>query len=167
MKLLLMCLVLPVLAGCTSTERSMRIFEHASVSLAADKWQGYRPIAGKNTVLEDSQWVTSVPMLVDSISGYRLELELSQDLLVEGNKIDVPSWNSHAFLHVLNAPAYRNVTDVSGTVLVTAVEPRGIRLELNLHAPSTGWAVSGAGFYRYASHTCVGKSDWACDFYSK
>jgi hypothetical protein len=105
--------------------------------------------------------------VVDGISGYTLHVELIDKGLIEGGQFKIPSENCRAYLHTLNAPSFSNITDIKGIVKVIMVEPDGAKLEFDVKSSNSSWAYAGVEFFKYAKHSCVGKVDWACEFYSK
>lgn len=160
------CLALALLGGCTSVERSTRLFEHAAVSDKAGTSR--RVIEGDSLVLERSEWSSPrIVILPDMISGYALDVVLSQEALVKGNKVDCPSRRCVPHLLPLTAPNYHTYTDVTGTLRISDVTREGARVEVDLRSAGADWALSVEDFYRYAPRSCVGMVDWACQFYSK
>lgn len=155
------------LAGCTSTEKFTRLYENASIALQSEEWRGYGIIDGGNLVVETSYFKSTLPYVVDGISGYTLYIELSSTVLSQGKYIKIPSDNIKTYLHTLNAPSYDNVSDVKGSIKVVELKPDGVYLEVDVYSQSKAWSYSGVEFFRYAKHSCLGKVDQACEFYSK
>ena len=158
--------LIPLLVACSSTEHHTRAYEAATVRMRADTWRGYEVVAGQKLVLESLHYVSSLPFVVDGISGYSLHIELDAQRIAKGTVIAIPSEKSRAYLHTLNAPSYKNV-EVSGEVQIVELQSTGVSIETNLRSKDVPWTKSGIETYRYARHSCLGKVDWACEFYSK
>jgi hypothetical protein len=160
-------IIILLLAGCASTENFTRLYENASVEIQPEEWRGYTVIEGRNLVLEKSYSKSSLPFVVDGISGYKLHVELPGQALAQGDRIIVPTEKSKAYLHTLNAPSYKNITDIEGSIKIIEVTSNGAKLEIDVNSPSKSWSYAGVDFFRYAKHSCIGKVDWACEFYSR
>jgi hypothetical protein len=158
--------LMPLLVACSSTEHRARAYESATVRMSADTWRGYEVATGQELVLESSHYVSSLPFVVDGISGYSLHIELSPQRISKDTVIAIPSEKSRAYLHTLNAPSYKNV-EVFGAVRIIELQSTGVSIEADLKSKDVPWTKSGIETYRYARHSCLGKVDWACEFYTK
>jgi hypothetical protein len=150
-----------LLAACSSTEHLTRAYESAAVRIHASPWRGFEVTQGDKLVLENSHSVSSLPFVVDGIRGYRVHIELGPQGIAKGMTIAIPSEQGKAFLYRLAAPSYRNV-EVFGTVRIA-----GVSVQADLKSNDPPWAMSGIETYWYARHSCLGKVDWACEFYAK
>ena len=156
-----------LVASCASTENFTRLYENASVELQSEEWRGFTVVEGENIVLEKSYSQSSLPFVVDGISGYRLHLEVSREALYRGNSFEIPSENIEAYLHTLYAPSYKNISNVRGKIRVNELTSNGVDLEIDVNSPGSNWSYTGIDFFRYAKLSCIGRVDWACEFYSK
>lgn len=158
--------LMPILAACSSTEHLTRAYESATVRMSAETWRGYEVVPGEELVLVTSHYVSSLPFVVDGIAGYSLHIELGPERISKGAAITIPSGKNRAYLHTLKAPSYRNI-EVFGAVRIVEIQNTGVSVEVDLKSNEVPWTKSGIEIYRYARHSCLGKADWACEFYAK
>lgn len=148
-----------LITGCTSTKHITRNYSSSSVVVHKQNYRGYHLKEGNKIVLEKSIYTTTVPMVVDGIWGYTLLIELDQSVLESKNCIELPSELGRAFLHTLNAPSYRNVTDLNGEIKILSVQDIGIKVWISLCSKNANWSFEGENLYKVTPINCFGMND--------